>query len=76
MRGVEAEVEAVDEEAVDVWCVGCFGEVCLGVVREWPPCGGRRGGAPIRRVFDAVVVVVVVVVLEVDVGEQTKHWFR
>ena len=71
-----AEVEAGGEEAAEAWCVGCFGGICLGVVRELPPCGGRRGGAPIGRVFEAVVVVVVVVeVLEV-VGEQTKHWFR
>ena len=42
----------------------------------WSPCGGRRGGAPMGRVLEAVIVVVVVVELEAGFGVQSQHRLR
>ena len=48
------------------------------MIRDEPPCGGRRGGAPIGCVLEAVVVVVVVVVVvEVEgFGVHNQHRLR
>ena len=45
------------------------------MIRDEPPCGGRRGGAPIGCVLEAVVVVVVVVEVE-GFGVQSQHRLR